>query len=221
MVFMKSYRQLPFVTLLLLLFINAASSGAATIFSTIGESGSYDATSGWGVGVGGPIAVAFTPSETLALDSLSVAAFTFIGPSPLTVYLAEDVSGPGNPIESYEFMLPGGGWMSSSIYTAASSIHPVFQKGLKYWIVWSVDNRIKSAVIANMNAQNIYGDFYYMSDNVWYSYGQQELPALAISGSPVNTASVPAMSGVSVAAMIFILAFVLFHKGQQIERKEA
>ncbi len=184
---MRLHRLFCIVILTLLFSTNAAVSNAIPIFSTLGGSGSYDPGNGWGVGIGGAIAVPFTPNETLALDSLSVAASTFTGPSPLTVYIAGGQSVPGTPIESFEFLLPGGGWPSSSLYTATSSIRPVLHGGSTYWAVWSVDSRILSAVIANCNSQNLEGDFYYEFEKTWYSYGQQTLPAISLSGSPVVT----------------------------------
>lgn len=176
-------------------FVNSQNVSASIVYSTFGEPGqTYKPTEGWGLGNGGGAALPFTPNDTFTLDSVSFAAFAYLGPSPVTVSIAKGDMASLKTLESFEVSLPTAPW-APQVFTVNSLLHPILEQGSTYWYVITADDRIKSLICLNMNDQNIEGDFYYEYDNAWHLYSGP-LDAFSIKGTPNSGSSVPVPSSI-------------------------
>src|SRR5687767_12517860 len=115
----------------------AAVARGEVIYNTFGSNDSYVAfspfASALGTGYTG-LAVPFTPSNSVALGSITVAMAHDAGTGPVRLTIRTDNAGvPGsNVLESIDVngFLSGTG----SVQTVSSTAHPILQSGVTYWI---------------------------------------------------------------------------------------
>lgn len=180
------FRMVPAVVCItvLSLLVSFHKAEATTIYSTFGEPGdTYQLTQGWGLGRGSSLAQSFTTNATYRLDEMNLAAFAFLGPSPIQVSLVAGDLANGVTLESFDIAIPTSPW-EPQIYQAHSILHPLLEAGTNYWFNVTADDRILSIVGLNFNNQQLLGDIYYCRENEWDSiYGT--LMAVSVNGTPV------------------------------------
>jgi hypothetical protein len=112
---------------------------ADVLFNNFGPGDTYNTGVGWTVSGSSPqiaSAMAFTPSETATLDSITLAVSLFTGTNEVLVKLETDAAGqPGTVLESFDFVNQMGPFGSANPPLTASSLtHPLLATGTQYWL---------------------------------------------------------------------------------------
>lgn len=175
-----------------------ASSGADTIFSSIGSNDDYFAGTGLlDLGSGGirnAAASRFTASQDYTLDLVGgmFAAHAHSGQATMTLALRLDNQGqPGAVLESFSIAGSALSW-PYGLLTLSSVLHPLLHAGQTYWLTalptagfdgaWAWNN---TGVMGNFNASD---DGFQQ----WYSHPDNPANAMLIEGTPVTPpAAVP------------------------------
>jgi hypothetical protein len=128
----------------LLTLMSWASAGSIIVFSNFGPGNTYKRSSAWGIGNSADpsslniYGAAFTPSQTVTLNSITLALNHQTGANQFVVSLnAESGNLPGAVVESFALNNVVRSVYSGSILTETSALRPLLNAGARYWIVVS------------------------------------------------------------------------------------
>lgn len=187
----------------------SASSQAAVVFTNLVGNRNYQTSSFSQFSPSYKYAVAFVPTASGTLDTLSVPLVINNGNNPnapntatLTLTLTLDNGDqPGTSLESFNLtnLVRYGESTSGRLETATSSLHPALVQGQKYWVVATPPNGTLGWFDSASGAR---GNYLYSPDNgqTW-GFGSD-----ALTGALEVTAAVPEPATVGMLAGGLLLA---------------
>jgi len=145
---MNSLSPVRFSLVLAALLAAGQAAHASVVFSNFGSPAQFDPNNGWGLDggaiAGQMLAVQFTPASDDTLRAVNLAlgiAFTNLGQSPITVYLAADAAGlPGADLADLTTLGTVGSFPPGGVVTYICQTCTALNSGTPYWVVAAIPN---------------------------------------------------------------------------------
>ena len=140
-------RQILVGCTVLVLLVPGVVTGEVVVFNTFGPGDSYDPGMGYVIGYTNEYeqGCQFSPSMTVSLTAIQVAADHSSGTNSMDFHLREDASGvPGGILETYSLIDLAA---TSPIILIPSAVNPTISNGTNYWLTASAPDAPNSYMV--------------------------------------------------------------------------